>query len=486
MTQRATLLPNTESESGSIPKATPTKRFNALSDAIARHVGCENASFHTPGHKGRTPTRSASLLDEYPWQTDLTELPGLDDLSCPQGVLGDLEARAARIWGAAETILSVNGASAALSASILALSSRGSTVLVPRNAHRSIIHGLVLSGLFPLWYEPIWDDEWGLWSSVSAVSVERLLERCGTELAGLVVVSPTYAGALSDLPAIAKVCRNAGVALIADEAHGAHFVPGTAMPPSAVGYADVVVHSLHKTLPALTQTGLLHVSEHSAISSDELREALRLLQSSSPSYLLMASVEQALRQIEPPFKADSLAELSRLSIEIKDFVCQHLDFTLYQPATGTDPAHILLGCAGHQPDQLYNFLCERGIFPEAILGQGVLLMLGLGSRTCDIQILTQSLADFVLQISQEPAGQSAFAGPQAPARRTPEPVQILSPRQAFLMPSEVVPVNNSVGRISAATIAPCPPGTPLIVAGQRVPEEILECANLQTLRVVVT
>ncbi len=410
----------------------------------------------------------------------------MDDLSRPEGVLADLEARAARIWGASESILSVNGASAALAASILALSARGSTVLVPRNAHRSIVHGLVLSGLFPIWYEPVWDDDWGLWSSVSAVSVERLLERSGTELAGLIVVSPTYAGALSDLPAIAQVCRNAGVTLIADEAHGAHFLPESAMPTSAVGHADIVVHSLHKTLPALTQTGLLHVSRDSKISGDELRQALRLLQSSSPSYLLMASVEQALRQVEPPYKADTLADLHRLSFEISDFAKANPDFTLYQPAGGVCPAHILLGCTERQPDQLYNFLCERGIFPETMLGQGVLFMLGVGSRSCDVHLLTQTLSDFIQQISKEPAGQSAFAGPQAPARRPAEPIQILSPRQAFLLPSEVVPVNNSVGRISAATIAPCPPGTPLIVAGQRVPEEILECASLQTLRVVVT
>jgi arginine/lysine/ornithine decarboxylase len=424
-------------------------------------------------------------LDDYPWQTDLTELPGLDDLSNPEGVLADLERRAAHIWGARETAISVNGASAGLAAAMLALAARGSTVLVPRNAHRSVIHGLVLSGLFPVWYEPVWDDDWGFWSSVSATSAERLLERFGSELAGMVVVAPTYAGALSDLPAVAEHCRQAGVPLIVDEAHGAHFVPGTAMPASAVEVADVVVHSLHKTLPALTQTGLLHVGKQSTFDAQRLRSALRLLQSSSPSYLLMASIEQALSQVEAGASSDSLLKLRDNAMSVRAAVAGMPELMLYEAAAGVDPAHILIGCQNRQPEELYEFLCERGIFPETVLGQGVLFLLGLGTSAADVRILTYALADFVKQPASEPRAGSAFAGPKPPAKRPPEFVQILSPRQAFLLPSEVIPVVNSVGRIACETVAPCPPGTPLIVAGQRVPEEILDYANLQNLRVVV-
>ncbi len=485
MTDRATLLPSSGPAEGSGRKVTTNRRFSTLADAIALHAGAESASFHTPGHKGRSPADFASFFDAHPRQADLTELPGLDDLSCPTGVLRDLEARAAGIWGAAESIISVNGASAALEATMLALAAHGTTVLVPRNAHRSIIHGLVLSGLFPLWYEPVWDDEWGLWGSVAATSVERLLERLGSETAGLIIVSPTYAGAISDIQAIAGLCRDYGIPLVVDEAHGAHFVPKTTMPVSAVGLADVTVHSLHKTLPALTQTGLLHIRRNSLLVPDALRSTMQLLQSSSPSYLLMASIEQALQQVELQQAQESIGRLDCLCRQLREAVSNLPEYTCYAPPAGSDPSHILLGCPGRQPEQLYGFLAERGIFAETILGNGVLFMLGLGTTAADVQLLTAALSDFGADVMAEPAGVSAFVGMPPPAPRPSEIVQILSPRQAFMMPATVVPVNDSVGRISQATIAPCPPGTPLLVAGQRVPAEILECAGLQSLRVVV-
>ena len=169
----------------------------------------------------------------------------------------------------------------------------------PGNAHRSIIHGLILSGLFPVWYEPFWDAEWGIWGPVLATSAERVLDRCGGELAGMVVVSPTYAGAISNIAAISKHCKGHGIPLVVDEAHGAHSLPDSVMPQSALAAgADIVVHSLHKTLTALTQTGLVHLGKDSSIDLAALRGALNLLQTSSPSYILLSSVEQAFNQLE--------------------------------------------------------------------------------------------------------------------------------------------------------------------------------------------
>src|SRR5262249_45580660 len=161
--------------------------------------------------------------------------------------------------------------------------------------------------------------------------------------------------------------------------HGAHFVPGTQMPESAAEYADVVVHSLHKTLPALTQTGLLHVGRNSILDADALRSSLRLLQSSSPSYLLMASIEQALRQLDSDNATQSLQRLAQQSRQIADTVRGLPGLELYEPPAGCDPAHILVGCPGRQPEVLYNYLSDRGIFAETVLGNGVLFMLGLGT-----------------------------------------------------------------------------------------------------------
>jgi len=460
--------------------------LNFLTDALTRHVGCETASFHTPGHKGQAPVGAFEVLAEYPWQMDLTELPGLDDLSSPTGVLADLESRAAGIWGAAESIISVNGASAGMVAAMLALASRGSsTVLVPRNAHRSIVSGLVISGLFPIWYDPVWDDDWGIWGSLPAKSVERLLERCGGEPAGLVITSPTYAGAISDIERIAGLCHSAGIPLVVDEAHGAHLLGGGGMPPGAVTLgADVVVHSLHKTLPALTQTGLVHVGRQSLIAASGLRSALQLVQTSSPSYLLMASIEQALAAIEAENGGPALSRLQELSVRLVEELAAHPELEVYKPLAATDPAHVLVAARGRQPQELFNFLCERGVFPETTLGRGVLLMLGLGSTAADVGRIV-SLLPQLAELQAGEAADSAFARGARKSWRQPDPVQVISPRQAFFMPSEVVPAGDAVGRLSAVTIAPCPPGTPLIVAGQRVPPEILEYASLQSLKVVL-
>lgn len=459
------------------------KRLNALNDAILRHAGCEVASFHTPGHKGRIRAGGSSLLGDFPWHADLTELPGLDDLSCPQGVLADLEARAADLWRVPASLISVNGASAGLAASMLSLGRRGTCVAVPRNAHRSVIHGLILSGLFPVWYEPVWDDEFGLWGGLSTTAAERLLDRHGKGLAGLVVVSPTYAGALSEVEGIAELCRDRAVPLVVDEAHGAHFLPGSQMPSTAAGHADIVVHSLHKTLPALTQSGLIHIGHHSLISTDEMRQALRLLQSSSPSYLLMASIEQALTELEN--SGEGVNRLLEWSDCVADAVVRLPALSLYRPGSGIDPAHILIGCGKGQAEDLYEFLCERGIFPETVLGRGVLFMLGIGTTFADVELLCDTLAHFAGDATGDLKPlDSAFSAPRITAVRPPAAEQVLSPRQAFFMPSNVVPAAQAVGMISAETLAPCPPGIPLLVAGQRVPEQILECASLQTIKVV--
>jgi lysine decarboxylase len=431
-----------------------------------------------PGHKGRADLAGFRSGEHY--SIDVTELPGLDDLSAPRGVLADLERRASGVWGSGESIISVNGASAPLAAAMIALASRGSTVLVPRNAHRSIINGLVLSGLFPLWYEPVWDDDWGVWGPVPVLCVQRLLERCGSELAGLVLVSPTFPGAFSPVGPIARLCHEHGVPLIVDEAHGSHLLPETGMPAGALSLgADVVVHSLHKTLTGLTQTGILHVAAESRLEPDSLRAALWLLQSSSPSYPLMLSIEQAVDLVASQSGRELLGELKRRSEELGDLVASMGSFLLYQPVYDRDPAHILIGHRKGRHEALYQFLCDRGIFPEAVLGRGVLLLLGLGSTDADITYLGGALREFEELTADEPDDSCAVAW------RPPPAVQILSPRQAVLLPSEVIPAHKAGGRIAAEAIAPCPPGVPVIVPGQRVPSEVVEFANLAKLRVVV-
>lgn len=451
-----------------------------LTRAVENHVGFESASFHTPGHKGR----SAILRQSLERTRDLTELPGLDELARPSGVLRDLEKRAAALWQCGDSIISVGGASSGLMAALLAAASRGREVLVPRNAHRSILNGLVLSGLVLVWYEPIWDQRWGVWGNVSPVCVEQLLSSVQDRpIAAMIVVSPTYAGAVSDLEPIASMCHSQDIALIVDEAHGAHFLADTAMPASALEQgADVVVHSLHKTLSGLTQTGIVHVSDQSLIPSDQIRGSLNLVQTSSPSYLLMSSLEEVVESMSAQGGRDRLANIIELSARLRHCVERLDGFELYKTRLGTDPAHVFVGLTDGDPRELYDYLVEHKVFPEALLGSGVLFMLGVGSEEEDIDLLVNCMDEFQITL---PRAVPQSVPLKAVIWRPSEIEQVMTPRQACLMPSQVVSVKDAIGRIAAESVAPCPPGIPVCAPGQRVQPHVLEVPDLKFLRVVI-
>jgi len=436
-----------------------------------------------PGHKGRVLSEGFARLEKQLTRHDLTELPGLDDLTKPESTIAQLESRAAALWGAAETLVSVGGASTGLIACLIAVAAtqQRQKIFVPRNAHRSIVNGLILSGLVPVWYEPVWDSQWSVWSGVSARTVENLLSsHAARECAALVVVSPTYAGALSDVQPIARACVDAGLTLIVDQAHGAHLLPDCDMPPSAVPFADVTVHSLHKTLSGLTQTGLVHINAGSTLPSSAVRAALGLVHSSSPSYPLMISIEETIALLERSEGKEMVASINRLHRCLLQAVQSIGSFDVYSTHHGTDPAHVLIRSHTGCIDDLHQFLMDRGIFPEAMLGSGLLLLLGVGSQMQDVTALVDAMTEFDWQWR----GQTCLRTDRARPAPFSDAEQVLTPREAFFMPSEVVPIQEAIGRIAQQCVAPCPPGIPLSVPGQRVHQEVMNVESLRSLRVV--
>lgn len=449
-----------------------------LIESLLFHRERERVSFHIPGHKQRGVAADLPKDHKVDLEFDVTELDGLDDLSYPTGVLFELEARVSKLYGTETSILSVSGASGGLLASILAVSKRGSELLVPRNAHRSVIHALVLSGLKPRWYEPEWNSQWGLWQSVNAEQLdEALFESSPHAVAGVLVVSPTYAGAVSDISALAQVAHKHEVPLIVDEAQGAHFFPGlqsptlkrsitdscvqqtpVRMPVSACqSGADLIVHSFHKTIGAMTQTGAVHVASQNYVSAEDVRAALRLVSTSSPNYVLLSSIEHAIRWHERQEGLENLASVVALSQTLRAAFASKLE--VYSPVHGFDPLHILLGSPSLSGEQLNKFFESRGIFCEAVLGAGCLLMLGCGTASSDLDLVIEVLED--LPSSSEIGRMVDVA--------KPEPIeQIISPREAFFASTESVPISRAGGRISADCLAPCPPGMPICVPGARV------------------
>lgn len=438
-----------------------------LETAVRRFVASETVSFHTPGHKGRLSWAEPLA------NLDVTELPGLDDLANPSGILLALERRIASTWGTRSSFISTNGASACLIAALLAFSQCGRKfVLMPRNAHRSLITAMVLSGLDPVWYEPEWLPKTGVWGATQVTTVERHLHDYSVDLAAVVVVSPTYTGHLSRIADIAPLCKKHGVPLIVDEAHGAHMTFAGAAEYSAIDSgADIVVHSLHKTMTALTQTGVLHrVTE--AIDDNRLRLCLSMAQSTSPSYLLLQSVENCVRTVEAGYE-QTMAKLGALALALKEALGLPHDET----ALPTSPTHIYL--PSRNPAALFADLLHMGVTCEAVLGDGVLLLLGWATSQDDIQKAISSLARLSPERQNEMRSLRFHDQPALPE-------QVLGPRQAFLLPSHLVSVDECDGLIAAECIATCPPGYPQVVPGQKLNAAHLEGVGRTNIRVVRT
>lgn len=448
-------------------------RWNSLSGAAERHINFEKASFHTPGHKGRLNTLMPGGKNWLRAEGDLTELPGLDELSNPQTVIAAIEENCAQLWGSEHTFLSVNGASAALMAAIFAARELGDTILMPRNAHRSAIQAIALAGLTPVWYEPVWETNWGFWGSTTSSCVQKALTSFKTsgsgKVAAILVVSPTYQGALSDIRALAQVARQADAALIVDEAHGAHYIAEHAQ-SAITGGADAVAHSLHKTLPGLTQTGLIHLPKKSRLNCASVKFALNSFTSSSPSYLLLSSIERATKYLTN--RGGKLVEhFDDLKLLLENKVRAAGALRIYATAGSTTPSHILVSPEHEDPGTLYNYLIDRGIFPEAVLGQGVLFLLGAGSVEADIELLGQTLIAFS---SQERAVSPLYAIANKTVIQKPGFQAMLPPHQVIGQKTEVVGREEAEGRISAEIVCPCPPGIPVLIPGQRITEEVLE------------
>jgi arginine decarboxylase len=459
-----------------------------LSSALSRHRQIERASFHTPGHKNRQLNQSdSSCIQQFgAFEFDLTELPELDQLSYPDGILKTLESRAAGLWSSQESIISVNGASAGLTAAMLSLSSYGQIVLVPRNAHRSIIQGLVLSGLKPFWYDPQWHEDWELFGQVKPETLSMALAKNPVSLAGVVVVSPTYAGSISDLKSLSKLCREREIPLIVDEAHGAHLLESSALSSGA----DIVVHSLHKTLSALTQTGIIHIAKNSRVDGDLVRANLRLLQSTSPSYPLMLSIEQAITEITGTSGREKVAQTIELSKKCAKEIESLSEFTIFSKNTQSncDALHILLKHQSTNCHILNTFLTARGIYTETILGNGLLLLLGMGSTLHDVETLIEALVEFKAthKNTSPELHTSIDTITQTLSQLTIE--SVLPPREASLLPSHSIPLSEAEGLIAAECIAPCPPGVALCIPGQKITQSVLqllsEHSSLQHVRVL--
>ncbi len=480
-----------------------------LLDALRANAARPHAAFYTPGHKGGKgiSPRLTDLVGEAVFRADLTELSGLDNLFAPEGVIQQAQQLAAEAFGAVQTWFLVNGSTCGIEAAILATCGMGDKIILPRNVHSSAIAGLILSGAMPIFVNPEYDPILDIAHSITPASVQSAIEQ-HPDAKAVMIVYPTYYGVCGDVEAIARITHQYNIPLLVDEAHGAHFAFHPQLPIAALAAgADLSVQSIHKTLGAMTQASMLHV-QGDRININRVTKALQLVQSTSPSYILLASLDAARQQMalhgkelmsrtlqladEARTRISQIPGLSVLEISPSStnltppnppsllgkggiLSLSPLFETLRERRGGVGERFILdktrltvtvsgLGLTGFEAEEILD---QLGITAEFASLQHLTFIISLGNTAEDIQQLVQGFMTLAKMMSVNKNKKDLklpklvwdyFISVDNSAR--------MSPREAFFAENETLPIEESRERICAEILCPYPPGIPVLMSGE--------------------
>lgn len=441
-----------------------------MRDFLLNHADKNPVSYHMPGHKGMDIFRKygfGDYLDRFV-DCDITEIPGADNLFQAEGIIQDVQDRYAKLYDVKRSYLQINGTSGGIIASIMASVKPGRKLILARNCHKSVFNALVLAGISPVYAQPEFLEEYGISGAVSVEEIERCMAE-NPDADAVILPSPNYYGICSDIEAIADAVHKRGKVLIVDQAHGAHlkffhkFGFGEGMPKSAEeSGADIVIGSIHKTLASLTQSAILNLNSD-RVNRYVLEDKLQMIESTSPSYVLMAFLEMNAEILEKHGQQamgewktaldefyDNLHEIPGLKI----MKSEHMDPT---------KVNIDMGAYGIDGAQLEEELMKYDIFSELYAGNVLMLMTGIGNtkehfdRT--IAALKEIASNHVLGSGKEK--ESKYKAPQK--------------GRLFPVPSdkEMIPLTEAAGRICAGAIIPYPPGIPYVCPGEEITEEMI-------------
>jgi arginine decarboxylase len=451
-------------------------------EALSAYAARDPARLHVPGHKGGAGA-DAGLIEAIGEPALAMDIPALTygiDLGPEPTPFEQAQRLAAQAWGARRTWFLVNGASQGNIAAGLALAHHGSDVVVQRNAHSSTIDALVLSGLRPTFVSPELDPELGIAHCLTPDALEAALAATPAA-AGAWVISPTYFGATADVRGLAAVAHERGVALIVDEAWGAHMAFHEALPEHALAAgADLVISSTHKIVGSLTQSAMLHFGAdvQGRIGEDAVDRAVTLTESTSPSALLCGSLDAARRQaavagrelLERTIVALAAAREEIRTIDGLDVLDERL---AGRPGVfGYDPLRLAVDVRGLAASgyELAVLLREIDDVNLELAGQNVIVaVFGMGERSMpEANRLVLALREAARRVGTDPHGeQASFAAPP------PWGELAMTPREAYLGAQEVLPADQAVGRIAAESLATYPPGIPNVLPGERLTAETL-------------
>lgn len=437
----------------------------------------KNTLFHMPGHKQKEELEEMLYLKEHLLHLDVTEVPGTDNMHYPEGIIKESLDLLSEAMGSKKSYYLVNGSTSGNYAMIMGLFNKGDSVLIQRNCHQSVYNAIGLSGIQPVFVQPALLPGFHIPSCVTLEAI-RSAWAAHPEVKGLVLTSPSYFGIMPDLRKIALFCREKSLRLVVDEAHGAHLGFSGSLPGTALSYgAHASTCSFHKTLTAFTQAAVLNLGD--GLTEEEMGRIeyyLRVFQSSSPSYILMASLEMARYLMETKGEAllsvllhnieglkESLKDLPAIRFltdsDLEEGQMDPTRVTLFTPLDGNHLSGILRK--------------DFHIQVEMTEGNCLVFLTTIMNSKEDFLHLAASLREIFGNTSMTTPSHEASLEHSTPFSPLPEPVTLFSERETLFMDSEEVRLDDAAGRVSRERVTPYPPGVPILLPGEVISAELI-------------
>jgi len=472
-----------------------SQKETPLLSAMQRYVEAGAIPFHTPGHKqgrGIHPLLE-QVLGRQALAMDVSLMSELDDLHGPHSCIKEAQDLAAALYGADHSYFVVNGTTGGIHAMILTVAGPGDKIIVPRNVHRSVIGGMILSGAQPVFMQPATDHELGLAVGITPETLEDAIRR-NADAKAVLFINPTYYGVAVDIGKMIELVHSYGMAVIVDEAHGPHLRFHERLPLQALDAgADIVAQSTHKLIGAMTQCSMVHCRE-GRIDISKLEAMLSLVQSTSPNYLLLASLDIARMQMATEGKklldqAIALADWVRSQINtIPGLYCFGEEKLGNPGMVYLDPTKITvtvtaLGLTGTQAEQILRY--QYKIQAELSDMYNVLFLITIGDGEAEARALLAALRGLAANHGEKKDFSAIRKITETCVLPIPEGVVL--PRQALLGDAKSVLFEQSVGLICAEIVTFYPPGIPLLCPGERISAEMIGyCRQLQTIGLIVS
>lgn len=452
-----------------------------LVEALEKFYQSPMVQFHIPGHTGGHAAYAPfkKLIGNRALLLDTTdEFDNLGTLHPATGPIKEAQDLAAQAFGAQSTFFLVGGSTVGNLALAMGMTKKGQKVVVNRNCHRSILTGMIISGAEPVWVIPEKLDEWSLWGAIDPASIEKALKE-NSDVSMVWITNPTYEGVVSDIKTISQICKKYDVPLIVDEAHGCLWNFNKNLPVSSLQLgADAVVHSLHKTGGSMSQSSMLHIAKDSFFDPEKVEKTIQLLHTTSPSMLLMASLDAARANLESKRGKRQLKRAIQYAAYIRRKLSK-IEGVQCLEACGNycrDITKIFIKVERLSGKRLESILeIDFGIEVESASDEGVLFLVNIGNTKHEVQYLINSIEKIV-----ESKYSDIYYIEHRKHMPMISPKIIKKPREAYYSEKETVPKLLSVGRICAEVIAECPPGISILLPGELITEAHLPYLNEYT------